>query len=101
MMQNHLEILSKYNFWIRNVRNWSKSLTESLRNFQDLSRRTHKGPYGPQPGPGPNPDKNVSGTEKLFFELISETEFLHGGWVELINSEKYTIFKYSKRARTG
>ena len=43
--------------------------TESLRNFQDLSRRTHKGPYGPiygpiwaptrtgpQPGLGPNPD---------------------------------------------
>ena len=24
---------------------------------------------------------------KVFFELISETEFLHGGWVELINSE--------------
>ena len=40
--------------------------TESLRNlprpyviFQDLSRRTHKGPYGPiygpQPGPSPQP----------------------------------------------
>ena len=69
MMQNHLEISSKYHFWTRNVRNWSKCLTESLRKvygiFQDLSRRTHKGPYGliygpirahmapygPQPGP--------------------------------------------------
>ena len=77
MIQNHLEISSKSKFWIRNVRNWSKSRTESLRKiyviFQDLSRRIHKGPYGPmrahkgpkradmgpygpQPGPGPNPD---------------------------------------------
>ena len=31
MKQNHLEISSKYHFWNRNVRNWSKSLTESLR----------------------------------------------------------------------
>ena len=68
-MQNHLEISSKYHFGTRNVRNLSKSLTESLRKvygiygiFQDLSRRTHKGLYGPiwaptrtgpQPGHGP------------------------------------------------
>ena len=37
--------------------------------FQDLSRRTHKGPYGPQPGPaqpglGPNPAR-----AKAFFFL--------------------------------
>ena len=58
-MQNHLEISSKSKFWTRNVRNLSKSLTESLRKvygiygiFQDLFRKTHKGPYGPQPGPG-------------------------------------------------
>ena len=54
-MQNHLEISSKTQFWTRTVRNLSKSLTESLCKvygiFQDLSRRTHKGPYGPQPGP--------------------------------------------------
>ena len=31
MMQNHLEISSKIQFWTRSVRNWSKSLTESLR----------------------------------------------------------------------
>ena len=75
-MQNHLEISSKYHFWTRNVRNLSKSFTESLRKVygkftevQDLSRKAHKGPYGPtwthiwahkgpygaQPGPGPNP----------------------------------------------
>ena len=81
-MQNHLEISSKTQFWTRNVRILSKSLTESLRKvyviFQDLSRRTHKSPYGPirahiwahkgpygpiwaptrtgiQPGLGPNP----------------------------------------------
>ena len=63
MMQNHLEIPSESKFLTRSVRNWSKSLTESLHKvygiygiFQDLSRRFHKGPYGPQPGPGPNPD---------------------------------------------
>ena len=68
-MQNHLDISSKTQFWTRNVRNWSKSLTESLRKvyviFQDLSRRTHKGPYGPiwaHKGPirahmDPNPDR--------------------------------------------
>ena len=37
-MQNHLEILSKYQFWTRNVRNLSKlsygKLTESLRFFK-------------------------------------------------------------------
>ena len=73
-MQNHLEISSKTQFWTRNVRNWCKSLTESLRNLQDLSRRTHKGPYGPiygpiraimgpygpQPGLGPNHPAQVS-----------------------------------------
>ena len=53
-MQNHYEINSKSQFWTRHVRNWSKSLTERLGKingiyviFQDLSRRTHKGPYGP------------------------------------------------------
>ena len=68
-MQNHLDISSKTQFWTRSVRNWSKSLTESLRkvyvifqDFQDLSRRTHKGPYWPIYGPirvhmGPNPDR--------------------------------------------
>ena len=39
----------KIQFLDRNMRNWSKSLTESLLKvyviFQDLSRRTHKGPY--------------------------------------------------------
>ena len=70
-MQNHLEMSSKTQFWTRNVRNWSKSLTESLRKVYgtyNLTRRTHKGPYGPiygpiwapartgpQPGLGPNP----------------------------------------------
>ena len=50
-MQNHVEISSKSEFWTRDVPNWSKclygKLTESWRFFQDLSRRTHKGPYGP------------------------------------------------------
>ena len=71
-MQNHLEISSKSKFWTRNVRNLSKSLTESLRKvygiFQDLSRKAHMGPHGPiwahmgpyrpiwtQPGPGLGP----------------------------------------------
>ena len=36
--------------------------------------------------------QNVSGTEKLFFELISETEFLHGGWVELISAENCMVW---------
>ena len=67
MMQNHLEISSKSEFWIRDVSNWSKclygKLTESLRLPQDLSRKAHvgphgpiwahKGPYGPQLGTAP------------------------------------------------
>ena len=87
MIQNHLEISSKSNFWTRNVRNWSKSLTEIWRNFQDLPRRTHKGPYGPtygpirthiwahkgpygpQPGPGPNP---AWALEQILFQWIKK-----------------------------
>ena len=53
-MQNHLEISSKYNFWTRNVRNWSKSLTESLRKVYGISKTcpggpiwAHMGPQGP------------------------------------------------------
>ena len=81
MMQNHWEISSKNKFWTRNVRNCSKSLTESLRKVYGTSKtcpggpirahiwahkgpygpiygpiRAYMGPYGPQPGPGPNPD---------------------------------------------
>ena len=73
MMQNHLEISSKTQLKdpkrAKFVQKSYGKFTESLRNFQDLSRRTHKGPYGPiygpirahmgpdgpQPGPGPQP----------------------------------------------
>ena len=69
-MQNNYEITSTIQFWTRNVRNLSKSLTETLRKvdgkFTESPRPVqeepygpiwaHKGPYGPQPGPGPNPD---------------------------------------------
>ena len=34
------------------VQKFYGKLTESLRNFQDLTRRTHKGPYGPIYVPG-------------------------------------------------
>ena len=33
-----------------------KSEIGHVRTCQDVSRSTHQGPYGPQPGPGPNPD---------------------------------------------
>ena len=83
MMQNHLEISSKSEFWTRSVPNWSKlsygKLTESWRLLQDLSRRTHMGPHGPiwahmgrahiwaHNGPygahmGPNPDHSEEST---------------------------------------
>ena len=54
MIQNHLEISSKYHFWIRSVRNSSNlfygKLTESLRNPKTCPGgpiRAHMGPYGP------------------------------------------------------
>ena len=50
-MQNLLEISSRYNFGTRNVRNWSKSLTESLRKddgkFTESPRPVQEDPYGP------------------------------------------------------
>ena len=90
MMQNHLEISLKSQFWTRSVRNLSKcrteswrkvdgKLTESLRNFKTCPGGpirahiwAHKGPYGPiwaptrtgpQPRLGPNPDP-------VFFEIL-------------------------------
>ena len=79
-MQNHLEISSKYNFWTRNVRNWSKlsygKLTEIWRKVYGNPRPVqedlygpiwaHMGPYGPTwahiwahiwAHMGPNPDR--------------------------------------------
>ena len=75
MMQNHLEISSKSEFWTRDAPNWSKclygKLTEIWRNLPRPPRpvqegpygpiRAHKGPHGPIYGPirahmGPNPD---------------------------------------------
>ena len=47
MVQNHLEISSKTQFWTRNVEIRPKVLRKVCVIFQDLSRRTHKGPYGP------------------------------------------------------
>ena len=45
MMQNHYVISSKYHFWTRNVRNWTKS--------PDLvmSGPVQEDPYGPHMGP--------------------------------------------------
>ena len=65
MMQNHLEISSKYHFWTRNVRNWSKlsygKLTEIWRKVYGNPRPVQEDLYGPIYGPiwalmGPNPD---------------------------------------------
>ena len=79
-MQNHLEISSKTHFWTRNVRNLSKSLTESLRKvyviFQDLSRRTHKGPYGPiRAHMGPNPDRAPRNSRKTYIFIETNVFF--------------------------
>ena len=87
-MQNHLEISSKTQFWTRNLRNWSKSLTESLwKDYVEFTPylstessktcpgepirahmgpygpvRAHKGPYGPiRAHMGPNPDRPQPG----------------------------------------
>ena len=90
-MQNHLEIsLTNSVLDPKRAKIVQKSygkFTESLRNLQDLSRMTHKGPYGPiraykgpygpiygpitahmgpyghQPGPGPNPDRDLGRRE--------------------------------------
>ena len=35
-----------------------------VRTCQDLSRRTHKGPYGPQPGPGPNSHQSMRASDQ-------------------------------------
>ena len=43
-MQNHLEISSKTQFGTRNVRNWSKGLTESLRKVYGTSKTCPEGP---------------------------------------------------------
>ena len=64
-MQNHYEISSKNHFWIRNMRN----LTKSRKSDMSGPAKTcpggpirahiwahiwaHKRPYGLQPGPGP------------------------------------------------
>ena len=59
-MQNHLEFLSKNQFWTRNVRNYTKSRDLVMSGtVQEDPYGHHKGPYGPQPGPGPNPDSPI------------------------------------------
>ena len=46
-MQNHLEITSKSQFWIRNVRNCNKTLTSIMSGptFDSMHEETHKGKY--------------------------------------------------------
>ena len=47
-MQNHLEISSKTQFWIRNVRNWTKSRDLVMSGpVQEDPYGPHKGSYGP------------------------------------------------------
>ena len=54
-MQNHYEILSKYYFWTRNVRNWTKSpdlvmsgpVQEDPYGLHMGPVWAHMGPYGP------------------------------------------------------
>ena len=78
-MQNHLEISSTTQFWTRNVWNLSKSLTESLRKvyviFQDLSRRIHKGPYGPIYGPINGPIWAPTRTGPLWYTAMVSVIF--------------------------
>ena len=48
MMQNHYEILSKYHFWTRNLRNWTKSPDWVMSGpVQEDTYGPHMGPYGP------------------------------------------------------
>ena len=69
-MQNHYEISSKYHFWTRNVRNWTKSPDLVMSGpVQEDPYGPHMGPYGPiraptrtgpQPGLGPNPGPGLT-----------------------------------------
>ena len=47
-MQNHYVISSKYHFWTRNVRNWTKSPDLVMSGpVQEDPYGPHMGPYGP------------------------------------------------------
>ena len=71
-MQNHYEISSKYHFWARNVRNWTKSPDLVMSGpVQEDPYGPHMAPYGPMwahMGPygpigahmGPNPDRAIN-----------------------------------------
>ena len=94
MMQNHPEIPSKNKFWTQHMRNLSKlsygNLTESWRFFQDLSRRTHLGPYGPQPGPGSNPDWAPTRAR------ANRRYFWRGNWLTFVLSQYFEIMRKHK-----